>query len=75
METKLEEVWLKEKSIFLEKSFVQSFKHMAQSYKIKHNISNIETIYKILGTKKQYLSYWKNNPSSMQAKKKLLQAC
>ena len=57
MNNKLEMEWLRRNSLYLEKSFIQTFKHMAQKYKLEHNISNVEKVYKLLGIRKQYLSY------------------
>ena len=69
MNNKLEMEWLRRNSLYLEKSFVQTFKHMAQKYKLEHNISNVEKVYKLLGIRKQYLSYWEQHTHSLRFKK------
>lgn len=69
MNNKLEMEWLRRNSLYLEKSFVQTFKHMAQKYKLEHNISNVEKVYKLLGIRKQYLSYWEQRTHSLRFKK------
>lgn len=69
MKNKLEMEWLRRNSLYLEKSFVQTFKHMAQTYKLEHNISNVEKVYKLLGIRKQYLSYWEQHTHSLRFKK------
>ena len=68
MKNKLEMEWLRKNSLYLEKSFIQTFKHMAQTYKLKHNISNVEKVYKLLGIRKQYLSYWEQHANSLRFK-------
>jgi len=63
------EEWLKERGIELEESFVDTVKRLAQSHKQAHGIKNVEEVYSLIGLKKQYLAYWKQNPSSAQTKK------
>lgn len=61
--------WLKEKGIELEESFVDAIKKLAKNYKQAAGIRNTEEVYSLIGLKKQYLSYWAKNPSSVQQKK------
>lgn len=69
MKNKLEMKWLKERGISLEQEFVSALKNMAQIYKKANNITNVEKVYGMLGVKKQYLSYWGQNPYSLSSKK------
>ena len=69
MKNKLEMQWIKNKGIILEEGFVERIRSMAQNYKQAHNIKNVEKVYSMLGVKKQYLSYWRQNPYSVRSKK------
>lgn len=69
MKNKLEMKWLQTRGISLEQEFVSALKNMAQVYKKANNITNVEKVYDMLGIKKQYLSYWEQNPNSLSSKK------
>lgn len=69
MKNKLEMQWLKSKGIVLDTGFVEAIKALSQNYKKAHNIKNVEKVYDMLGIKKQYLSYWEQNPYSVRSKK------
>jgi len=69
MNFKVITVWLDERGIELEESFVQALRNLAAAYKKENNIKRLEDVYNLIGVRKQYLSHWESNPSSTQTKK------
>lgn len=61
--------WLYNHGMLLEESFTQSLKELAQIYKKQNQIRRLDDVYKLIGTRKEYLYYWENHPHSMQTKK------
>jgi hypothetical protein len=61
--------WLSKRNITLEESFVQSLVGMAMTYQHTNGIHNINDVYKLIGVRKQLITYWRSNPSSTQTKK------
>ncbi|MDR1964742.1 MAG: hypothetical protein LBQ50_13290 [Planctomycetaceae bacterium] len=61
--------WLAKRGIELEEGFMQSLRDLAKTYQKENGIRKLDDVYKLIGVRKQYISYWKNNPSSTQTKK------
>ncbi len=62
------ENWLYARGIKLQESFSVALKKLAENLKKEHGSKNIETVYSLIGIKKQYLSYWREHPNSSQQK-------
>lgn len=63
------EIFIKENNIILEESFCTSLKKMAKKYKNEKNMKTLDEVYKLIGTRKEYIYYWENHLSSSQQKK------
>jgi hypothetical protein len=60
--------WLAQRGIELDESFAQSLGNLAKTYQKANSIRKLDDVYKLIGTRKQYISHWENNPSSTQTK-------
>lgn len=69
MTNKKVQQWLDDKGIKLQESFADALKALAKKFQKENGIKNIEEVYALIGLKKQYLTYWANNPFSIQTKK------
>ncbi len=69
MTNKKAEKWLEERGITLQESFAAALKKLAKDFQKGHGIKNIETVYALIGLKKQYIAHWIKNPNSVQTKK------
>jgi hypothetical protein len=54
--------WLDERNLVLEESFSVRIKNLAKNYKLEKSLKSLDEVYLLIGTSKQQLSYWGNNP-------------
>lgn len=60
--------WLYKHEIELDESFTQTLKKLAIIYKKQNHLKRLDDVYKLIGTHKEYISYWENHPYSTQTK-------
>lgn len=60
--------WLSSKGIVLEETFIAALQNYAKGYQKEHSIKQLDEIYRLIGTNKSHISYWKNHPHSTQTK-------
>ncbi len=61
--------WLAMHNVMLEDCFSQSLMSLAKTYQKKHAIRRLDDVYRrLLGIRKQLVSYWENHPASTQTK-------
>lgn len=68
MENSKVEIWLNARGIKLQENFSVALKNLAEAFKNEHEIKNVETVYSLIGVRKQYLSYWMKHSNSSQQK-------
>lgn len=61
--------WLKERNIVLEEGFTVVLRKYAETYQKEQGIRRLEEVYHLLGTSRQNVAFWENNPCSTHTKK------
>lgn len=62
--------WLAQRGQIPKEGFVSALSRLSKHYKKKHKIKNLNEVYQMLGTRKEYIYYWKQHPYSTQTNKK-----
>ncbi|MBD5089833.1 MAG: hypothetical protein HDT30_13665 [Clostridiales bacterium] len=67
--------WLTKRNIELEEGFVPALRRYIEAYKKDHNIPRMNEVYHLLGTSRQNVAFWEENPCSTHTKNFEISSC